>query len=1003
MAADMIAVRGRVEGEADRKILSENLFVPGKEKSAGGQAALDRNPDPIQKASWLAELTGPPPGSPPFKGENLEALGQIFKARRTETIGKELLGLARELEPEAPGLATTLYNFLQNKTEFSKYAPQGRHRLEVMQGGGSGADQAAAFGRNFLHTFCDIPGALTMVAGGFGFRLARPAFGSLFSPLFNITGKLSSRQKLARRLFANTGAWGTEAATFATAGKLTRAAFGQEVDWSKESWLSDGLHGGILMGNIRAAFWAGGLAGKAFQAAGWFGRRSAWALQNLSLYTGIRLSQFEERLAGLSKQNPLVDEDWEALQHFAFFKGAGLLVRHFTPRPIQRWEQKLDLDGELTLESLATALPKVDWKNALQNFTKKLLTQHSPLMTQARHPLIGSNVGGQTVAMAIGKGQPRDESVIVSWDHLLKHGNASSPPKKVAREETTFEDTTLPDFHPQRDTLPPEVKARFRILIDRLPTTTQKAIKLIEECYQQSKPQLGDHELKSLIHVADFQDPAKLDFALRRLAHMVTHNDAQGTQGTYAGWITRLAFRRIIEDGNAMKLRQLVDLHNEGAPIKIYEIFLAPDLAIPELLPMPRSLFSKFTEPIKMIATGIHRLALSEKAEIVLRRYYHTERKFMSQTSTLSAAEVEIKAKKLLENVIVKIQGAQVDPVLREGVERALELAGDSSLAMLRLNRLFRILGEEEVLTHTKLHELGDPNLQIHGNRPPLLPPHPVQIVGTQWDAYLGKGFDPRTLPSVFTADPKTLKPWELELRNRTKLLHILHQGADDLLNPVKAKVRAYSRRSALEKYLKGINGKDPYTPEGVEGGFRALAELGDKVSLQIANRIKDKKIELEFHEEEAYYRKLENHSENKDQISAEDHKKRRVFHGGAFYIPRLSRGNPLGIIVIETPAFRLPDPFFDVLWRISHEEQHDRDFTSGDRRYCREHHRYETSAKAKDVLFKAIHGDTEPLEDFLSTAPEGLGLRFRDFFEDGFGFYFKKTREKKPNQGSLI
>ncbi len=972
MAADITAVRGRVEGEADRKILSENLFVPGKETSAGGQAALDRHPDPVQKARWLAELTRPRIGSPRFEGENLETLSQIFKSRSTEKIGKELLGFARDLENSDQGLAAILYDFHQYKKEFSERADQARNRVEIMQGGGSGAEQAAAFGRNFLHTFWDIPGALTMVAGGFGFRLARPAFGSLFSPLFNITGKLNSRQKLARRLFANTGAWATEAATFAGAGKLTRAAFGQEVDWSKESWKKDWLHGAFLMGNIRAAFWAGGLAGKALQTKGWFGRRSAWALQNLSLLTGIRLSQFEEGLAGLSKQNPMVDEDWQALQHFVFFKGAGWMVRHFTPKPIQRWEQKLDLDGELSLSTMASALPQFSWKSWVNSFEKNFMTQNW--------------------AMAAARGRPTDDTVIVSWDHLLKHGNAGSPPKEVPREETTFGDTTLPNYRHQPETLHPEVRARLRDLMDRSPTTTQEAIRLIEARYQQS-----NHELKRLIDLANFQDPAKLDFALRRLAHMVANNDAQGNQGTYAGWITHLALQRIIEAGNAMKLRQLVDLHHQGTPISIYEIFLAPDLAPSELVPMPRSIISKVTEPFKMIANGIHHLALSKNAKHVLWRYYLTQRKFIFESKAGTEAEAETEAANLLRALIYRTQGAQVDPALREGVERAIEVAGESSLAMLRLKRMFQILGKEEVLTHTKLYELGDSNLQIHGKRPPPLPPHPVQIVGTQWDAYLGKDLDPRTFPSIFTGDPRSLKQWELELRTRTKLLYALHQRAPELLNPLKAMARARARRAALKKYLEGLSGKDPFTPEGVEGGFRVLAELGDRISLEIADRIKDKKIKLEFPEEEAYYRKLENHSEKKGQKSAEDQEKRDLFNGGAFYIPPLSRGNPLGIIVIEKPLEISPDRFFDIQWRISHEDQHDRDIPTGAIRYAREHHRHETSAKARDVLFKAIHGDTEPLEDFLSTAPEGFALRFRDFFEDGYGFYFKNTGEKTP------
>lgn len=83
--------------------------------------------------------------------------------------------------------------------------------------------------------------------------------------------------------------------------------------------------------------------------------------------------------------------------------------------------------------------------------------------------------------------------------------------------------------------------------------------------------------------------PPGLELAARRLQHLLKHCEPDGSQGSYVGWITRIAYEVIRERGAFDLLSGLLIFFHEGGSLREYEDLIAKSLGLASPLASLRS------------------------------------------------------------------------------------------------------------------------------------------------------------------------------------------------------------------------------------------------------------------------------------------------------------------------------------------------------------------------------------------------------------------------------
>ncbi|MFO1462800.1 MAG: hypothetical protein U1F66_03415 [bacterium] len=429
------------------------------------------------------------------------------------------------------------------------------------------------------------------------------------------------------------------------------------------------------------------------------------------------------------------------------------------------------------------------------------------------------------------------------------------------------------------------------------------------------------HPFVDLILRTGISDSFKLSGSIQRLHHAVANSDPSGTQGSYSGWITRLALEEIVQNGDPDSLTGLLSHLAEGGNLYHYEHRLGalfPSLQFFQVTGLANRLRSENHDRIR-------NLPLSPSARDALYNF----RQIQGEDINPELSKVE--------NWLSR------HPQAAEHLDQALALAGTSPMGYYRVYRLLQIIHLEPA-NRQKILELADPAVFLHPlqSAATLTPGRPLSLV-SQGDAYLGD--------AVFL---DYLKEFQGEL--------------PELWDDIRAHQRYLRSESLLRRLWQGRS-LQLTTPLLLQA-FAEFGDGGDGISRDIAAALREGRVELDIRPPEDFVREAQriHPGERGEFLNAffraadGEHPVDRIF------LKQITGVSPL---VFYRMAFRS-------LARVVHEYEHHLRHPA-EPRVLDSLFPEEMIATLRPIHWRARHGDIENLTTELTSHPLGLAMYLRD------------------------
>jgi hypothetical protein len=404
----------------------------------------------------------------------------------------------------------------------------------------------------------------------------------------------------------------------------------------------------------------------------------------------------------------------------------------------------------------------------------------------------------------------------------------------------------------------------------------------------------------------------------------------------YVSQITRLAVEKVSRSRNSEPLTRLLRFLETGGSVYAYESLIAEFVGASPLVRWPW--YAPAGLRLSRPEYGLARdLPLSREGRVLLARAMDTLR------ARNGGRDADLLPRRLRNGTGLVWN--------LEWLEKILRAAERSPLAGLRLERLGSLLETPEPLRASKLSELGDSGLLMTGSTP-------LPFRAPQRDAYLG--------------DIGT-----------TALLFQLESEAQALLERSTSLRQCSRRRRILADFMEGRN----VASLGPKDFSKAFRLLGDATSTRVALGV------------EAMAPLLRPFGGDFDSRVA------ALFGQAGRPVPRLGTQDafyfqrglvaPRAVLALRVPplgtgeATKPEDVLFEILATIVHEWQHHSDALPEEKKTAPVVFRLELRAHAREFLWRADHGDANPLWNFTAGAPLGFAFRFRDHFDRHYAHRF--------------
>lgn len=400
----------------------------------------------------------------------------------------------------------------------------------------------------------------------------------------------------------------------------------------------------------------------------------------MGMYTGLLAAQPMEQLTGLRPRGEDLDY-LRPLGTMAHFWGAGLLLKHYSPKALRRLEARLENEAQALLKSYEKKLPETPL------WVRKILRSADDSLTFA---VAAGNLWNLDFRFP-GKIDPPSSPAFA----LAMASQIFGPPHRGRRLNPLQAQWSFMEGKTYDGKKSLEQKDLPKILEERATPRTLASAKDIWIKYP---------GINQLLAQTRIRDPHQLEGGLARLAHAINHSLFGKIRGSYVDWITRVAFEHCLDHPDPQVFDTLLSHLHDGIKLSSYEGELSSWLPPARLQKL--SLLAKFSFRNNPMAHEISSLTLTRSAKRNLLRW------IITQNESSPNFPFSIDAPSFMETLKKAIK----TPQFKHLVEINLESIGDSPLAFLRMRRLHQLLTFEFNLgLEVKLRELADPHRRILG------------------------------------------------------------------------------------------------------------------------------------------------------------------------------------------------------------------------------------------------------------------------------------------------
>ncbi|HSA60448.1 MAG TPA: hypothetical protein VLJ37_12280 [bacterium] len=452
--------------------------------------------------------------------------------------------------------------------------------------------------------------------------------------------------------------------------------------------------------------------------------------------------------------------------------------------------------------------------------------------------------------------------------------------------------------------------------------------------------------------------PPDRALAAIRLNYLLDRSERDGSAGSYAGWLTRVAWEEMGRRRDFRQAPALLHAIGSGAALDDYECLVAEVLGKRPLATWP------CYEPAFL------RLRRSEYSRVRALPMGWREKCIAARAADALRAEGGIPPDEFLD----VLERAVRDPGLVPALEKALKVAAASPLAMIRFHRLYLLLRDRDGLLDSKLGELGDEHFRLAG-----VYPHPAPVLdrfhANQSDAYLGH-------PS---AGP---------------LIDEVEEKGPEWIEEGESAARAERRRAILRRLLRDRPLPGALCVQDVVCAFRRLA---DPFSLALARAIENREFDLEILSGDSFHERVLGHFREIRRKSPHNRIIDPATQDAVYLYAGLVTARAVMMVRHRPLQMRFNAPpeevLFEVLCCIVHEYQHHLDIIPAEAKTQPVMFRIELLGHAREFLWRAGHGDPGPLKRLLRESPLGFALGFRDDFEKDYGPAFRSNLNSADGQ----
>jgi hypothetical protein len=436
----------------------------------------------------------------------------------------------------------------------------------------------------------------------------------------------------------------------------------------------------------------------------------------------------------------------------------------------------------------------------------------------------------------------------------------------------------------------------------------------------------------SLLVHSEMKNPEFLRPALARLRHMAQKSDERGIAGNYFNWTTRLALQTLSLRQNRSGLRLWLHHLYRGGSLEEHEAMLAqvfPELHLQKLRThLPHHLASSVTKSIRMI---LRRIPLSLESIYTIQRFMDAQDR-LKDPLLRKLGEEEV-----WDTIELFLQER---PEMKSYLDHQLKAVAKSPVGFLRFHRLYRLmLHEPNQDAKFKEFSEGDYNLRpaplsLYFQAAPL-----HNVANSVFDGYVNH----RTL---------------------TQYLGDLYGSLSSLTDPVRTQEARLKRNEALRRVWPE-NG-----PLNSDNIVMALEELGDPISLKVAEAVKGGEVEIKVLLNREFNAFVEKY--NKDQPG---------HFTSAVFAPHSLTGEKDALVIRQVDLVShevFPEMAFKRIQSVIHEFEHFQEPPASPRTPPATF-REEMTAHARTLYWRALHGDTAELEAMLLESPQSLGMTLRD------------------------